>query len=212
MLKLPKKLKYVIATTRRYYNTTLPVILESMRTISIDDIIIVINDCRNEVQYKDYRTFCVEHNAFEYSALIYLSEINFQESEYVFLLHDTMVCGSRFESLSKSFTKGPDVILCHSKGFTNMGAYKTHFLNNSQHVLCGYKKIDKARAVEIEGNFFRTVPSYYADARSYNLERNVDFYGTGTSRIVDYYPAVDVSKVGANGQKQFTSKQFIVDL
>lgn len=214
MLKFKKKLKYLIASNKLYYERSLPIILSSLlnNEISLDDIIITICNCEENFVYDKYQTFCVPYNSFEYSALINLSEINYGQSEYVFLLHDTMFCGHNFKFLSNQFNYGEKVILAHEKGWTNMGAYKSDYIVSIKSHLSNYKNISKFESVQIEGNFFNCKPSFYLNPTSYNLYKSKDVYNTGTKRIVDYYNSVDVTKFGANGLKELQERKFINEL
>ena len=213
MLKNQKKIKYLVASNSIYYLKTLPVIIKSLRNCGVldNEIIIVICKCNEVIQYQNIETYCVPYNAYEYSALIHLSEIEYRGSEYVFLLHDTMSCGNNFKKLSQQIVSGHKVILAHEKRWTNMGAYQTNHLICIKEKLCDIKFISKLQGIRIEGYFFDCVPSFYPNATSFNITRKMDVYGTGFLRIVDYYKSVDVTKYGANGPKELENKQFFYE-
>lgn len=196
-----------------YYQKTLPVILKSLHDCGVNnsEVIIVICKCPENIKYDNYETYCVNYNAYEYSALIHLAEIEYKKTEYVFLLHDTVSCGTRFKILSQNFKQGDNVILAHEKRWTNMGAYKMQHLIRIKNHLSRFKNISKLEGIEIEGRFFECQPAFYSDATSFNITRKKDIYGTGFQRIVDYYRSVDMTKYGANGPEQLERKQFFYE-
>jgi hypothetical protein len=211
MLKNQKKMKYLVASNSMYYLKTLPIIVKSLHDCGIEnnEIIIVISKCDKIIQYQNIETYCVSYNAYEYSALIHLSEIEYRDSEYVFLLHDTMSCGNNFKNLSQRVESGHKVILAHEKRWTNMGAYQANHLIYIKEKLREIKFINKLEGIKIEGHFFNCDPSFYPNATSFNITRKMDVYGTGIYRIVDYYKSVDVTKYGANGPEQLKNNAFI---
>lgn len=208
-----KNIKYLVASTKSYYVKTLPIIIPSLiaNNIAIEDILITISNCSENIKYKNFRTFCVNYNSFEYSALINLIDIHYSESDYVFLLHDTMLCGLNFKHLSQKFTRGC-IVLAQTLGYTNMGAYNVNYLMSVKNKLLNLKNISKKYGISIEGKLFDCIPNFYDNPTIKPSNERKDIYGNGLKRKVDYYNSVDVTKFGANGPESLIKDEFIYEL
>lgn len=210
MLKI-NKLKYLISTNVNYYKLTLPLIIPSIISqINKKDIIITISgtDQKIDIDY-DIQTYCVPYNSFEYSSLINLIDVNYNMSKYVFLLHDTMICGPRFAELSSNIDLTKNVILAVENGWTNMGAYNVSYLHSIKGILNSMKNINKLKAVQLEGNFFNCKPDFYNNLKSILNWESENIFQTNTRRISNYYYSVDVTKYSANWREHLLKNKFV---
>lgn len=193
------RMKYFISSNLRYYKTTVPMILRSLSgQLKPRDIVLTVSGCSSlEIDF-GVETFCVPYNSFEYTSLINLVEIDYEECEYAFLLHDTMVCGESFKRLSSRFER-EKVNLAHEKGWCNLGAYPVKLLQSQRDRFLDMKNMAKRRAIEIEGKLFPF--STYKNPTCANLNRK--FRYEKTDRHTVYFNSVDVYKFGSNNGQLF---------
>lgn len=197
------KIKYLISSNVNYYQKTLPKILPSItKQINIKNIIVTIGG-KSFGEQVGLKTFWVSHNSFEYTSLINFIELNYFDCDYVFLLHDTMICGNNFHKLSSRIDASKNVIMAHEKGWCNLGAFKTSFLFSIKDKLLSMKNIKKKEAIELEGSFFG---QSYCTYKNPTVERMIDCekspYG-GRDRFVCEFKSVNVYKYGSNDANSF---------
>ena len=201
----PVRIKYLVSSHISYYKKTLPIILPSLiRQVGAINVLVTIGCGYENDQIMGVETDWVPYNSFEYSSLI-----NFVESkkykfgcEFVFLLHDTMICGDRFSELSTKINVFSDVTMAHEKGWCNLGVFKVSFLVSIKDSLIAMKDISKKRAIELEGKFFGKY-STYSDPSADLLDFCKSPYG-GVERCVCKFNSVDVIKYGSNDAKRFS--------
>lgn len=203
----PVRIKYLVSSHVGYYEKTLPIILPSLtRQVNAKNVLVTIgggNESK-EGQIMGVDARWVSYNSFEYSSLINFTESNNYECgfEFVFLLHDTMICGDNFAKLSSNVNVFCDVTMAHEKGWCNLGAFKVSFLMSIRDSLLLMKNITKNRAIELEGNFFGEY-STYPNPSAFRLEDFCKSPYNGTDRCVLKFDSVDVIKHGSNDSERF---------
>lgn len=200
MMKIRKKLVYLVASHVKYEQLCLPVILPSMTDVDKRDIIVTVAGASAfKIEVKDDITYYyVTDNSFEYSSFINLVENKITKAEYVFLLHDTMVCGPEFARKSLMFRRNKYIFRAERHGFCNIGAFSVDYLYSIKNSIIALKNCNKYLAVAKEGHFYDTNLAGYYENPIFVPQGQCDFYNNGTQRHKMYYPSVDVTKYGAN--------------
>lgn len=209
------KIKYLISSNVKYYQKTLPKIIPSItKQIKCDDIVITIGGTESFDQnctFLGVKTLWATHNSFEYTSLINFVESSQLDCDYVFLLHDTMICGDDFHRLSSRIDPSKNVVMAHEKGWCNLGAFKTSFLFSIKELLLSMKNISKKEAIEIEGKFFGSFFTY----KNPHVELINNYQKSpyeGKDRSVCKFKSVDVYKYGSNDPYGFRSGVLNTDL
>jgi len=210
-------MKIVINSHIRSYRA-LPHLLESMKIpeeFKDFEIIVFIGG------YYDLKTYETEkvdgftiircnHNSIDFTGLISLSEL-FSDNidEYYFYMHDTCKIGNDFyKKLNSIDLTNASTIKIHKLYSMNMGVYSQRVINHFKPVLFNLKNTDESRSME-----FKKKGLDYEDFIFKNDTNNitlgdyndwihgdpVDYYQTGTMRIVEYHPNLDLFKIKANG-------------
>lgn len=209
------KIKYLISSNVNYYQKTLPKILPSITNqINCKDIIITIGGGEEFERFKflGVNTFLVSHNSFEYASLINFVELeDFGGCDYVFLLHDTMICGDKFYKLSLKINSNKNVIMAHEKGWCNLGAFKVSFLFSIKKLLLSMKNINKKEAIESEGKFFGSFSTYKNPTAQLVGDYQKSPY-EGKDRCICKFNSVDVYKYGSNDFNRFQNGVLNTDL
>ena len=135
------KIKIAIATNINFCNKTIPVIVETLLASGIDqNDILVFNGGFNQREKKSengIETILLDHNSFEYTPLIDISE-NELQSDYWFLLHDTCFAGDNFYKniLNFKYDSSIDAIRGVGQGTSmNIGAYSNKYLYSVKNLL-----------------------------------------------------------------------------
>lgn len=209
------RIKYLISSNVNYYQKTLPKILPSItKQINSKDIVVTVGGVFEEQLENTFfgvKTLWVQHNSFEYTSLINFVESNQFECDYVFLLHDTMICGDNFHKLSARINSNKNVVMAHEKGWCNLGAFKVSFLLSIKKLLLSMKNINKKQAIESEGKFFGSFSTY----TNPTVELISDYQESpyeGKNRCVCKFNSVDVYKYGSNDLNSFQSGVLNTDL
>jgi hypothetical protein len=203
----PVRIKYLVSSHVGYYKKTLPIILPSLiRQVGTKNVLVTIGGGNESDQIMEVETHWVPHNSFEYSSLIDFVESNKCECgyEFVFLLHDTMICGEKFSELSGKVNVFSDVTMAHEKGWCNLGAFKVSFLISIKDSLIAMKNISKKMAIGIEGKFFGKYSTYANPSADLLKDFCESPYG-GSERCVCKFNSVDVIKYGSNDSARFQS-------
>lgn len=211
MMHCASKMIYLIASHVKYMHVCLPKLLESL-TIPKENLILTIAGAEEALQtvYQNITCFYETHNSFEYSSLISLIEHELRPAPYVFLLHDTMICGPNFYELSRQMPHDSEVCACHPRGICNVAAFQTDYLYKIKSRILNLKNCDKKTGIIAEGNFFKDANrAFYAQA---GLEERgwKDFYQTNTLRNELYFPSVDLYKYGANNGETMRQGKFVL--
>jgi len=194
---------------------TLPVVIPSLLNSGVDPKNIYIFEGgyyeRSVGEYLGANHIKVDHNSFDYTALIDIVE-NEIESEYWFLLHDTCVVGAEFNSLLQNIPENKPNVICmlgHHPGTMNICSYKYSYLLEKKEQIIKLKNHDysaegtmQAKIVAIEAE-----NSLQGGSVIYNPDRFTDIWTEkvenpykedGIERNLRYFNNLDVYKYQAN--------------
>jgi hypothetical protein len=208
-----KKLAYVISSYFVYAPFTLPVILPSLikSGISPDDIFVVICGCCIELNLKSRQgTFWyVKHDSRNFS--VFVEAINPRRTElkqysHIFLLMDTCKAGLDFYAKSSDIDLSKDAV--GANAYINGGcigdlaAYKLDYLLSQKETIGLFVNVSSINNYYWEGRMFAEAgsKSFYGggSGRMIVVGKPFDIYGTGTLRITEYYPEIDLYKFKSN--------------
>lgn len=208
------QIKIAVASNKNFKDKSLPILMPTLLNAGIerDNIHIFVggyDEYRYEVHSEVHFHF-LDHNSYEYSPLIEICERNL-ESEYWFLIHDTCKVGPTFkEKLYNIPDTLPEKIAMRSKPCMSIGLYKYSYLLTVKDKLSAIKNKDysdksmskwKDWGVWNEDYIlFRTDPAPLIYPSKVPMEKKGinNWYDTDTTRIVEYYPGLDVYKNKAN--------------
>lgn len=200
-------------------DVTLPRLLTSIQNIGIpyDSVTIFIG---RHSHYLDkhldgcYRKIYLPYSGFEKTALIGATEFDLPFS-HVFLLHDTCEVGPRFHELVQQGTDCTVDITSTNNALCDFGAYRVDFLRSITPYLHALKGMSKYTAIEEEGAIYRkrmgTTAEYPHNGHECEIIGHTDPYKTGVQRMIEYYPAVDMTKYKAN-YGQTNQSNYIVSI
>lgn len=190
-------------------------LLESLRENDINycDIIVVIGGYYDLKDYeitkdKNITYIRANHNSIDFTGLITLLELyNNNLDEYYLYLHDTCKVGKKFYDKIKSINlKNVSSIKIKRECSMNIGIYSQKIINKFKNFLLSKKNTDESRTMEYKSINF--CEDYIFDNDKNNKVLNnynrweytgpTDYYNTGTMRIVEYYPNLDLYKIKAN--------------
>ena len=198
-------------------------LLESMRSYKeYDDfeIIIIIggyyknNDY--EIKKEDNITYIYcNHNSIDFTGLIALMELYPESTDHYFYLHDSCKIGGKFYQILKEIETNIQNITSMkiNKNFSmNMGIYSQVIINKFKTFLLSKKNTEESKCMEFkinsnEDHIFNNDPNNFLFDNYNNWIHYgpVDYYKTGTMRIIEYYPTLDLYKIKANwGQGSWT--------
>jgi len=196
-------------------------LLESMKLykeFNEYEIIIIIGGYYKNNDYEikkvDNLTYIYcNHNSIDFTGLIALLDLYHDAKDHYFYLHDSCKIGSRFyEKLKKIDTNNVSSIKINKNFSMNIGIYSQEIINNFYDFLLSKKNIDESKCMDFkinsnEDHIFKNDPNNLL-LENYNnwiYYGPVDYYKTGTMRIVEYYPNLDLYKIKANwGQGNWT--------
>ena len=122
-------MKYVISSHINYINVTEKEILPSLvdSGININDIYIFVGGYDSDYGYNklsdSINKYSAPHNSLDFTGLISVIEMNI-ESDYWFLLHDTLYVGPNFNKVVKEFNyENVDYVALTFDTSMNIGAY-----------------------------------------------------------------------------------------
>jgi hypothetical protein len=207
-------IKIAIATNVNFYKETLPIILESLVESGIEKKnIFVFNagfDSENFEVIDDVTYYYLNHNSYEYSALIEIVEKQI-ESEYWFLIHDTCKVGKSFKELLYNIPNSkPEKLALKSKPAMSIGSYRYDYLLSQKEKLQSIKNTDyshesimrwKRWGVPNEDFILwmsSPKPLIYNDKDLWNIVAYENWYNTDTVRRTEYYPSLDIYKNKSN--------------
>lgn len=156
----------------------------------------------------DHVCINVPYNSYDYTAFIAIVEGQVPEADYYFYLHDTTVTGPTFLDKLYAYL---DVIV--DKGYPamrfpkpsmNIGVYKrtallahTDFIRDAKFDGADLQRV-KGFNVRNEDTLFDKTPGCAEFPGGAFVSGPVDYYKTGTLRIVESYPVLDLKKIKAN--------------
>lgn len=212
-----EEIYYLIASSSKYFALTLPVLLKSIPEERKRDFYIIVNN--NPLQ--GYRVldnvgakFTLD-NSWEYSVLIDVVKFpDMYPPEYIFLLHDTCRLGMDFFKKAESFPEGIDAASPFG-GQCNIGLFKKSYLLEKKDFILSLQNCTKEQEIQAEGVLFRTAPKNYIYPvkeweEPYKVVGFQDIYHTGTNRMIEHYPGVDLYKYKSNWGQTSVKKDFVV--
>jgi len=175
------------------------------------EIIIVIggNEGDYEIMKENNITWIKTNiNSFDHTALIALLELYNDTDNYYFFLHSTCKVGPQFFSkLNQIKIDNVQTIRINEIYYSmNIGVYSQNIINKNKDTLLSLKNTSQEENVLLE---IKKRGFYYEDFifKQYDNILNdntpiisgpTDYYNTGTMRIIEYYPAIDLYKIKAN--------------
>lgn len=199
---------YLVATCLRFYERTVPVLLEQMLAEGIEPhrIKVVVNGCSTDsnstVDGVDY-AFST-HDAWEWSAL-YEAPLRWN-FDFCFLIHDTSVIFPGFRRSVEAVNGHVawDHLPASPMARCLLGLYSHPFLLRSNDWLKGLDHIDKKDGViaEVAGELLlraRSVlvigdPEYNSGARAAEFRETLDYFNTRSPRVRRVFPSVKLHK------------------
>jgi hypothetical protein len=186
------------------------------------DIIVVLGGYYNNKCYEIYRNvekvhnityIRCNHNSIDFTGLITLLELySKNKDDYYFYLHDTCKIGDNFFKKLQSIDLTNVSSIKLNKWFSmNMGIYSQEIINQSKEFLLSKKNTHENRSMEFKCVNFQEDFIFNNDPNNILLDNydgpecsgeQVDYYNTGTMRIVEYYPNIDLYKIKANWREK----------
>lgn len=202
-------MKFVISSHINYINTTEQKIIPSLLStgIKLEDIYVFVGGYDLDYGYQkisnDINKFSAPHNSLDFTGLISVLEMNI-ESDYWFLLHDTLYVGPNFYRTVQNYnyTDVNYVALTFDTSM-NMGSYKWSYLMEKKSEILSYKnnnwdlQLYKKRLIDEEDVFIKPKTHFYCGEKR-KTHGPVDYYNNGTNRIIEYFPNIDLYKIKAN--------------
>jgi hypothetical protein len=199
-------------------------ILESMKELADFynyNYIIVIggyydNNGYNIKQIDNITYIECNHNSIDFTGLIALLELyNDNIDDYYLYLHDTCKVGKNFYKKIQSINlTNISSIKINKRNSMNMGIYSQQIINNFKDFLLTKKNTNENECMKFKSIDFNEDYIFNNDKSNVLLDKYYgrgfisgpsDYYGTGTIRIVEYYPNLDLYKIKANwGQGNWT--------
>lgn len=156
------------------------------------------------------------HNSIDFTGLITLLELYSDTDNYYLYLHDTCKVGKNFyKKLQSIDLRGVSSIKINKPFSMNIGIYSQNIINQFKDFLLSKKNTDENRCMEFKSINYNEDYIFNNDKNNIILDNYngnqftgpTDYYKTGTMRIVEYYPNLDLYKIKANwGQGTWTLK------
>ena len=202
-------------------NIALQHLLESLKENDINycDVIVVIGGNYNlnnyEISKDENITYIhANHNSIDFTGLITLLELYNNTNEYYVYLHDTCKIGKNFYNKIKSIDLTNVSSIKINKNFSmNIGIYSQKIINEFNDFLLSKKNTNENECMKYksincnEDYIFNNDPNnkLLDNYNGWIYTGPSDYYNTGTMRIVEYYPNLDLYKIKANwGQGTWT--------
>lgn len=198
-------------------NIPLEHLLNSMKKLdkySNFQIIICIGGYYNLINYQietneNITYIKCNHNSIDYTGLITLMELYTNNVDnYYFYLHDTCTVGINFyNKLENINLKSISSIKINGPFSMNIGIYSQKIINNFNKFLLSKKNLIDSESIKFKA-FGEEDYIFNNDSNNKVLDQfdswwtcidgPLDYYKTGTMRIVEYYPNIDLYKIKAN--------------
>jgi hypothetical protein len=224
------KIKIAIASSINFYQKSLHVIIPSLIECGIEkeDIHVFIAGWGSEGrQDNEGMTFYqLEHNSYEYSPLIEIVDKELK-ADYWFLIHDTCKVGPKFKKLIYNIPKNrPEKVAMRPTPSMSIGAYRYDYLMSCKDQLMNIRNTDlsveslkkwKYWGVDAEDYIlWKTSPDPavydgFGEEDKHHILGYENWYGTNTTRMIEYHPALDLYKNKSNWG-QSTGPNMIIDL
>ena len=193
-------------------NISLQHLLEGLKENDINtfSVIVVIGGYYNLDNYKiieneNITYIHANHNSIDFTGLITLMELYCDVDEYYMYLHDTCKIGKKFYNKLKSIDLTNVSSIKINKSFSmNIGIYSQNIINKFKYFLLTVKNTDDNKCMDFKLGkwedyiFNNDVNNTILDNYDgWNYTGPTDYYNTGTMRIVEYYPNLDLYKIKA---------------
>jgi len=179
------------------YSPALALLLESMNDIPRQNIIVVIGNA--PYTRRDGHSWIVEHNSFDYTALIEFVQHRPTFPDHILVLQDTMVLRETTDQLARQVSEQAQATAAFG-GQCNLATYRYDYLLGRKDDILKQKNITKHQSVEREGMLWKTA-AYKEHYQNAYYEEDVGPwfpYGTSTPRIREFYHALHIEKFKAN--------------
>lgn len=183
------------------------------------EIIVFIGGCYELPDYEfdkaeNFTYIKCNFNTLDFTSFIALSELysNDVGNKYLYL-HDTCKIGNRFfDMIEKVKIENMTSIRINKKFSNNIGFYSQSWINEHRsflHSIKTNKPVDitfKKKIVEFEDIMFKNDKNNVLldNYDGWQYTGPTDYYNTGTMRIVEYYPNLDLYKIKANWGQSWT--------
>lgn len=163
----------------------------------------------NDNYNKNIKYIYCNHNSIDFTSLIGLSEMkNYNEVDnYYFYMHDTCKIGANFYNKLKNINlSNVTTIKIHGRYSMNIGIYTQKIINKFKEFLLTKKNTDESKCMQFKKVDYNEDYIFHNDPNNILLENYsgwlyqgpLDYYNTGTMRIIEYYPNIDLYKIKAN--------------
>lgn len=213
----------IIINSHNKSNIALEHLLESMKEceeFNDYEIIVFIGGYYNNTEYKTIKKENItyvecNHNSIDFTGLITLSELYSDDiNEHYLYLHDTCKVGKNFYKKLKAIDlSNVSSIRINRPHSMNIGIYSQKIINQVKDFLSTKKNTNEKECMKFKSVNFNEDWIFNNDKNNFvlnNYFRNshtgpLDYYKTGTMRIVEYYENLDLYKIKANwGQGKWT--------
>ena len=208
------KIKFTISSRKLGFEQTYPIIIKSLieNNVPPQDIYFFVggyDSITQSITDEGVNLIQVNQNSIDYTGLIGVLDLDIV-SDYWVLLHDTCYVGPNFYNhiMSYNYNYTPAVGLIFEECCMNIGAYSWEYLQKIKSNLLEYRNTDFS---EESIQKWKTIGIVDEDKflSEYNVENHycvssrihsgpVDIYNTGTPRLVEYFPGIDLYKLKAN--------------
>lgn len=204
-MQIPKdQILIGISSHRDYYRITLPKLVPQLLAsgVKTDQLYVALSgyDAKRESSFLDIPVHEVDHNSFEFTALIEM--LGKSKPPYVFLLHDTCEVGNDFlTSISHADTKQTEFMSVDPVGYSNMGLFQSDFIDSIHVYLESLRNTTKIRAMMAEKMFARLARVGYYESGVLPARTKATYVYGGldhVERVSQYYPASKITKHIAN--------------
>lgn len=211
--------KICISTCKQYQDKTIPILVPQLleNGIRSEDIHVVSGGyLRREPIINKWNISYYEanHNSFDITALIDVVTCNIEADNWL-LLHDTCTVGSKFKEKLYNFNSDSKCTALTWFPSMSIGNYKYSYLQEQKDLIISGRNIDytqeglrKAKIWALDHEDFlmwkssiSSVVNCYAkpgEQFRVNIQSDIDQYKTGTPRITEYFPQLDLYKIKAN--------------
>jgi hypothetical protein len=206
---MSNKIGFVINSHIGSYIKTYKSLIDDFRdnNINLNDVFFYVGgfDEKSNEELDSLIIRKVNHNSIDFTGIISLLEDNIQGYTHFFFLHDTIKLGKNFYDNIKinSYdnarltSDGPSMNMgILSKEYINLKVNEIFSMKNSDYSIDSINKF-KSLCVILEDLIFKDIKESFN--KSHRIVTGpIDYYNTGTLRIVEYYPDIDLYKIKAN--------------
>lgn len=200
---LGKQLRYAISSHVNYRSIALPRLLKSLvetNGIEPERILVVVGGAteRRVERVEGIEHRFVDHNSLDLTALIEILDSRLEGSHWC-LLHDTTEAGPRFARVMEGLSTDWEHIALEHVGWTNMGVFRSDFLQANHNFLMRCRNLGKVRAMMAERMFLAMGHATTVEKGAYQIQGERQVYGPeGANRRIVYFPTADLYKYMAN--------------